>query len=127
MTITLEEFRRTWGEDFQRGYGPVAEAQDGSEGIPGPTVKVFWELDDVVEVVACDPGGLAWDGLPWIALLRLTDGRFVFMVAKCDNYWWDVAEGYSFVGDTLPAVVFFGTTEEDRARLKIANPTSPAG
>lgn len=125
--MTIEEFRKRWGEDFDTGVGPVAEAASEAAGIPGSEAKVPWELSDVAEVIACDEGGLTWDGLPWIALLRLTDGRFVFMLAKCDNYWWDVADGYSFVGDTLSAVVFFGTTEEDRARLKIESPTTPTG
>ena len=57
------------------------EAQHGDDG-DGPSA-----LDDVVEIIAAIEGEN--DGADWLAIVRLSDGRYAKMFAGCDYTGWD--------------------------------------
>ena len=119
-TMTLETFKEAydWGGCYDRQEGAVYEAAKRPDPVPGFTGAAAWALDDVEEVVAADAGEN--DERDWVAVLRLTDGRFVFMSAGCDFTGWDCqAGGRSLVGDSMESLMQLGMTADERERLKL--------
>lgn len=55
------------------------------------------------------------DGLPWLALGRLRDGRFFYLEAGCDFTGWDcIAEGSVWVSHDYDNLLRFGVTDTAR-------------
>lgn len=117
QTMTLDELKNDydWGHCYYRQEGAIYEAAKRPDPIPGFTGPVTWTLDDVAEVIAYDNGEN--DERDWVALLRLSDGRFVFMSAGHETGWDCQAGGRSLVGDSLDAVKTLGMSDVERERL----------
>ena len=73
---------------------------------------------DVAEVIATSDGEN--DGAEWCGAFRMTDGMFMVVRAGCDYTGWGCQEsGSSDYADTLPDLVTFGLTVEERQRLQL--------
>lgn len=91
-----------------------ASPPDRTEGFTG-SVEGF-TFDDVAEVIASADGSN--DGPTWAAILRLNDGRFIFVEAGCDYTGWDCqASGVGWVAADLASLIQFGVPQEARDRL----------
>lgn len=70
----------------------------------------------VVEVVASSDGEA--DESKWLAILRLSDGRYAFLSAGCDYTGWDCsADGSLDYADSLPELCRMNMNDEQRHRL----------
>lgn len=96
----------------------VLEANPPAQ-VHGSSVDITpFAMDGIAEVLRCCDGEN--DEREWVALLRLTDGRFVGMRAGCDYTGWDCqAGGSSHVAETLDDVARLGLTDEERKRLAV--------
>jgi len=99
-----------WALEYnQQGFTPSK-----TEGFKG-SIDPF-TFDDIVEVIACVEGEN--DGADWLAVLRLQDNRLIFVTAGCDYTGWDcVSDMRSVVAATLPELIRWGMSEEQRERL----------
>ena len=86
----------------------------GSVAPAGP-----FSRDDVAEVIALSEGEN--EGPDWLAVVRLHDERFGFVMAGCDYTGWDCqAGGMAFIASSLAELIQFGIPETDRERLGLA-------
>lgn len=70
----------------------------------------------VAEVYDFDDGQN--DGESWIAVLRLSDSRWVFCSAWCDYTGWDCqSDAFSVVAESLERLVRFGIGRSERGRM----------
>ena len=73
-------------------------------------------MDDISEIKALVDGQNDQDD--WIAIFKLKDGRFAFIVAWCDFTGWGWQEGgQSLVSSGFLSLMRFGVGIEDRIRL----------
>ena len=76
-------------------------------------------IDNVVEVIATREGEN--DDHPWLAVVRLEDGRYVFLTAWCDYTGWDCQSGgQSWVSNDLEQLIQFGISDVDRMALGLS-------
>lgn len=86
MVATVDELRNSY--DWQRVFTYAAKC-DGTiapNGAKTPAEDGF-TFDDLAEVVATVDGEN--DGVSWIGVFRLRDGRFAYVEAGCDYTGWD--------------------------------------
>ena len=77
--------------DFDSGYdwaeAPEVCLRDGIEPVLGESVRIDrFAASDIEAVIAAAEGQN--DGDPWVALVKLKDGRFVALSAWCDYTGW---------------------------------------
>jgi len=116
--MDLNEFNGSfnWAGSFDSGMGAVYEACQEPDPLPGYKGPIAWTKDDVAEVLCASEGEN--DGANWLALLRLKDGRFVFLSAGCDYTGWDCqASGRSTVAKDKKRLIQLGMDADDRSRL----------
>lgn len=102
MTTTIQEMR----DDY--------DWCEASSAAGGPN------FDAVAEVIAASNGEN--DGECWVAIFRMSDGRYGFLSAWCDYTGWDCQSCGDFtVRNDLRTLVLNDIGEEDRARLGFDN------
>lgn len=110
-------FKMCCGErnDSHLGSGPVRPPI--SSVIGHQTSVAHFTRNDVSVVVAKSDGENY--GPSWLALVKLKDGRFVFIEAGCDYTGWDCMgnHGVCMVGPSLEVMLRLGLTDDARARL----------
>src|SRR5262245_39586798 len=119
-----------WQRAFEYAGGGLVPDSDGHtmspEGNAGGSVphrcegatcsEATFNLGDVDEVLAADAGEN--DGAEWVAVVKLTDGRYAYLEAGCDYTGWDCQAGGSvWVSEDLHNLWRFGVTEGTRTRL----------
>lgn len=107
-----------WAQVFaDENWGNVSKDLEAvPPGIPVSTEHVWRE--DVEEIIAAVNGEN--DGLDWLGLFLLKDGRYLVAVGGCDYTGWDCRAGNNlFVSDTLDNIIQFGLSKEERNRLGI--------
>jgi hypothetical protein len=129
MTIadetTLDE--RIRGYDWEHAFqccGP-AEAEATTYNDPNVSAALGssasaepFQRFDVAEVLATSDGEN--DGLDWVGVFRLKDGRFAYLEAGCDYTGWDCQSGgHAIVSHDLAHLIQFGLTEAARSRLAL--------
>ena len=121
--MTLDDFLNDydWCGSYERQEGAVYESAKKPDPLPGFSGPVAWGRDDVAAVLASSVEHGDYAETDCAALLRLTDGRHVFMSASCDTTGWDCqAGGRSIVGDDKDALIRLAMTGEERGRLGLA-------
>lgn len=80
-----------------------------------------FDMEQIEDVIAEDCG--ANDEESWVAVVKLTDGRFGYVDAWCDYTGWDCRSGGSGgVRETLADLQRFEMTSQQRRRLNMALP-----
>lgn len=109
---TIDEMRADY--DWIEAFKYAAEGGEPTEGYAGDCGG--FGFYDVAEVIARDDGEN--DGAQWIAVMRLHDGRFVYLAAGCDYTGWGCQEsGQTWFAASLDALVQWGLTDDARGRL----------
>jgi len=97
--MKLEEFKKDYNWNEALAYAP-------------------FNMDEVAEILASEEGEN--DGDSWVAVVKLTDGRFGFIDAGCDYTGWDCrAGGDGFITDTFEELQRWKMNSSARRRLKM--------
>lgn len=119
--MTVDDFIGDYNWEYALSFGNERISTVLDEDVP---ITAF-TCSDVSEVLATDEGEN--DGPSWVAIIRLTDGRFVFIESGCDYTGWDCqASGQSVVSRDYDALVRFGLSVDDRRRLNCLLPEDEA-
>ncbi|CAM3878011.1 hypothetical protein COLU111180_12130 [Cohnella lubricantis] len=111
--------------NWKEAFG-AAGKEVGTELNGNPVVVQFaqavstepFDRADVAEIMAIDDGEN--DGLNWIGVFLLKDGRYALIDAGCDYTGWGCQEwGEAAVCGTLAEMVRWGLSDEQRKRLKL--------
>lgn len=115
--MTPQEFAQSYDWRAAIEYNQQGFTPSKTEGFTG-SIEPFG-FDDIAEVIAASEGES--DGADWLAVLRLQDNRLIFVAAGCDYTGWDcISDMRSVVAATLPELIRWGMSEEQRERLGLA-------
>lgn len=121
--MTIEEMKNDYDWIEAWSYADnVPRAQRASvpqktEGYDGPLDAVT--MDDVSEIIAS-----SYDqndgGTECLLVVRLKDGRYLYLTAGCDYTGWDCQSGgQSWLANDLDSIIQFGLGEHERMRLRL--------
>ncbi len=108
MDLTLDDIQSdyNWAETFAF----ASKRENGHKD---------YSVNDILAIIAADNG--CNDGLNWVGLFLMKDGKFLYVSAGCDYTGWDCqCGGNSSVFNSLAEAVNFGCIEDDRERLGLA-------
>lgn len=112
MQIEINDYN--WEQAFLVSMDKISPAI----GMAGKISLEKFTREDVKRVILLENGEN--EGLNWIGLFELNDGRFAFIEAGCDYTGWDCQSGgHIIVGDSEDFMIKYGMGDTDRKRFGI--------
>lgn len=107
-----------WQQAFEVSNKPQRAAPSFTESTTTISLKDFTRKDVERILHISDGADGERDSYPWVAVMKLKDGRYASVVAGCDYTGWDCqSSGRKYVAVTYDEIMRFGIDEEERKRL----------